>query len=139
LYLAILYKNNNQFEKAIASFKQAVSTSLVLKDTMGAAQSYNNLGFVYTLENKLDTAEKYLLKALDIFERFDQENSYTYHYLGKLNYLQKDVELAKKYSLKALTLFEARDMKQEVVGAYELLGQIYGLAGDFETARVVIF
>lgn len=132
--LAILYKNRGNNEKAITSFKQAVSTSLVLKDTLGAAQSYNNLGFLYTLENKLDTAEQYLLNALEIFEHFGQENPFTNHYLGKLNYTQKEVELAKKYALKAAALFEARDMKKEEMGAKELLSQIYALAGDFEIA-----
>ncbi len=132
--LAILYKNSGNNEKAITSFKHAVSTSLVLKDTLGAAQSYNNLGFLYTLENKLDTAEKYLLSALNIYEQANQENPFTNHYLAKLYYQQKDIELAKKYALKGQALFEARAMKQGGVSAKELLSQIYALAGDFKAA-----
>lgn len=66
--LAVIYKKEDLFHKAIAYNQKSLELSLLRNDELGTSESYNNLGVCYeNLYDHTDSSE-YLEKALSYYE-----------------------------------------------------------------------
>ena len=67
-HLGNLYKETQEFEKAIVHHLSAIGIREELVDKKLLADSYNNLGVTYLLQRRFKESGLYLHKALDLYE-----------------------------------------------------------------------
>ncbi|MGB0930898.1 MAG: tetratricopeptide repeat-containing sensor histidine kinase, partial [Chitinophagales bacterium] len=132
--LAILHRNNNNNQQAKTAFLEAIRIGHILKDEIGVARTYDNLGLLSILENQLDSAENYLLKALNTFNKIGIKPHGVYYNFGRLFLEKKDFVKAEENILRALELYEKEDMKIEPMKSRMLLALIYEQKKDYKKA-----
>ncbi len=66
--LAILYSNLGQFDEALKSYKAALNIYKVSGDMKGESHVLSNMGIIAYYQDNPDTAEQYLLRALELQE-----------------------------------------------------------------------
>lgn len=97
---------------------------------------YRLLGELFTIEEKLDSAEHYLLRALD-FNREMNESHQTagiYLSLAEINRKKRRFDQAMSYLQRAETLSAKNRMMEELVSASEIKSSILRDQGRFEEA-----
>ena len=92
--LGLVYMYKQDFPKAITYFKRLMRLNPNLADT------YNNLGLIYTELNKYDLAKESFLKAANSREYRTPENAYVN--LAMLEIKHNKLNSAKRYTEKAL-------------------------------------
>ena len=69
LELSKLYKNDDSFQEAMAANKEALSLAGRMSDGGLQALAMRNIAMIYSDQNNLPDANKYLLKAIPLFEK----------------------------------------------------------------------
>jgi Tfp pilus assembly protein PilF len=92
--LGLVYMYKRDFPKSINYFKRLMRLNPALADT------YNNLGLIYTELDKYDLAKDFLLKAANSREYRTPENAYVN--LAMLEIKHNKIESAKRYTDKAM-------------------------------------
>lgn len=97
---------------------------------------YRLLGELFTIEEQLDSAEHYLLRALD-FNREMNESHQTagiYLSLAEINRKKRRFDQAMSYLQRAETLSAKNRMMEEMVSAFEIKSSILRDQGRFQEA-----
>ena len=74
--LAWCYGSLLDFEKAISLQEQMVKICIEKNDWLSIAEGYNQMGHLFQSVEKLDIAEKYMLKAIDVLDNHDDARQY---------------------------------------------------------------
>jgi len=105
---ALLFSDKRQFEQATALYTRNIRTYLskpVIPDT-GLALSYNGMGTVYLLQNKLNEALKEYQQALETYEKSKHTRSSNYastlQNIGIVYSMTGNYEKSEEYFLKSL-------------------------------------
>ncbi len=101
------------------------------------ANIYKNIGLLYSDEYEIDSANYYLLKAV---EKFRDTNLYVYEAdcyldLGKLYFDDEDFETAEKYLNKANSIYEKNQTTHKYAETKNLLGYSAFLQNKFSIAE----
>jgi len=106
------YKNIKDYKNALKYYQIALNifkTKELEKENFNSAYEELKIGEVYLLQNKLKKANRYLLKALNIYTKKLGKNSYLeidlYKNLSQINLKTKKYKKAYYYSKKALDIF----------------------------------
>ncbi len=135
-----VYMNRGQNDLAIDHFRQALEIYNALKNKVGIAQCYSNLGIVYGNTNNQALAEEYHLKALNlrksIFGNQHLTVAASYNDLGVI-YNISDPEKAAEYYEQALEIYQREKQQVKVANTYSNMAlikqgqRIYPEALDF--------
>lgn len=102
--LAIAYKENGQYEKAISYYNKALHFQKGGKiNTKETASILQNIGVVHLKRKEYNQALDYLHKSLALKENLNHSlTSNTYYYLAKTYYLLNNIEIAEEYYQKLI-------------------------------------
>ncbi|MDP4116071.1 MAG: tetratricopeptide repeat-containing sensor histidine kinase, partial [Bacteroidota bacterium] len=97
-----------------------------LKDTVGVANCYMNIGNVHTYSKAYQLAADYYLKALQIYTKRKEERriASVYSNLANTYYTMGDLKKSKEYSQDALNLYNKYDNDQGRISTLINLGNI---------------
>ncbi|MCB9482065.1 MAG: tetratricopeptide repeat protein [Desulfobacteraceae bacterium] len=120
--LGVCFAAKKDFDRSLSYFEKAYETS----DKKFIMPLYNQ-GLIHYLQNKISTAEKIFLKALEFSDNFYEIP----FYLGKIKFDQKNHKQALEYFLMA------ESIKPESATVLNYLGEIYLMGNDLENAFLV--
>lgn len=83
--IASIYQEKNNINPALNYYQQALSTYIVLKDTINSSFVLNNIGNVYFKQKEYSKALTFYLKASETLERIDPNNRYLYIFYFNLS------------------------------------------------------
>lgn len=100
---AFTYYLEARFDTALHYYNQAVTGYKEIKDTLGLASVYHNMGDLYGQEDQLSVALSYYLKALNTYQSIGDDDLATlYTDIGDLYSAVDEREKAREYYDKAL-------------------------------------
>jgi tetratricopeptide (TPR) repeat protein len=136
LFRANRQRNDNEFPKALGTYRLAISLATELKDQRGEAQSYSGLGDVQRLGGSFASAEPSYLKALELFHNLpDHEECGTLYFnLAKIKIAQAKTDSALELLGTALKELESAKNAQIQAGVLEFMGNIYYDRGEYSRA-----
>jgi tetratricopeptide (TPR) repeat protein len=124
-----------RFDAAIALSGRALSL------TSPGSEDYvilsGNLGVIYQTRGDLDEAERWLRKALEIFEKLGrlEDMAIQYGNLGLIYRTRGDLDEAERWLRKELEIEEKLGRLEGMANAYGNLGLIYRTRGDLDEAE----
>ncbi|MES2777948.1 MAG: sensor histidine kinase [Bacteroidota bacterium] len=135
--LGILYMDQQQMDKAIASYQRAIPIREKLNDKSGLAAVYLKIGIIYQKSGKFDKALENGLKALELYEvlKDDYTIATALNNVGIANQNVGNVDAALKYHERALSLREKINDKAGMATSYLAIGNIYFLKDDVQKAK----
>ncbi len=111
-------------ELAIKYSDSAIQFSLQQKDTSSTANLYHNLGIQYYNQNKLEQAVKNLLKAIEIKEKYNENDKASSCYILGLMYNNKRIfDQANKYIYKAIYYAKKQKHDEIIVRSHMILAK----------------
>jgi len=135
-FLAKIFADSQNFDKAIYYNKLALQKSKLLKDTVNITKSLIRLGSFYYAKNEEDSAKIFFRKVTyyPVNSKTETRIANAYNNLGVIAQNQDNFDLAKHWAKEALKL---KIKQKDIVGiAYSNvnLGNLYHFQGDYETA-----
>lgn len=98
-----------------------------IKDSAGIAETLNNLGVIYSSQQKYDKALEIQEKSLDIRKKIKDTIALASNYnnLGQIYYKLNEDSTARKYFMKSLKIRQRQQNADALIGAYNNLAAIY--------------
>ena len=133
LYLEL---NSSDPVQASAYNREALTLSLEIKDTLGIAKSYNNLGHIYRNHGALDQALEYYLISENLFRQINDSEGLgsVFNNIGTIYGYKQDHNQAKSYFEKAQEIFIQREDQVRLSGVLNNLGSTLMALGDQDLA-----
>lgn len=121
---------------ALEHYETCLNLLLRLQDTVGIAQMYNNIAYIYQNNEEWDKAEANYLKSLAMRRKLNDSTSVTYSLtnLGKFYLKCNQVGKAKQLLLEALTLAKQTGYVKRIRDATGLLADIGIIENDYQSA-----
>ncbi len=131
-----LYRKDGLLQEALNCFYITDLLFNKFKHIYGIAYSKGNIGLVYTAQNKLDSAEIYLNKSIEILEPLGDNYAVSSYLdgLAEVYFKRKQYSKAKKTAHKSLLLAQEHGLKEQIRDASLRLSTIYNQSKDFEKA-----
>ncbi|MFZ6010472.1 MAG: tetratricopeptide repeat protein, partial [Bacteroidota bacterium] len=122
------------FGQAYAVLYETLRLSISANDSSSIARSYFYLGRYYRLQTILPQSMEAYINALELYEALDDEigQAMCFSNLGKFSSDLRDFETALSYFNQALAIFKRHSIMREVYISYQLLGDVYYRAGQYD-------
>ena len=135
-YLAKIFANSQNLNKAISYSKLALNKSMLIKDTVNTTISLIRIGSFYYARKQLDSAELYFRKVTyyPVTPKTEVRIANAYNNLGVIAQNESNFDLAKGLYLKAKSVKEAQKDTVGIAYAIVNLGNVYHYEGNFNTA-----
>ncbi|MEO7309677.1 MAG: tetratricopeptide repeat protein [Chitinophagaceae bacterium] len=135
--LGILYMDQQEMDKAVASYRKAIPIREKLGDKKGLAAVYLKIGIVYQKSGKFDKALENGLLSLKLYEDLKDEFSVAtaLNNVGIANQNVGNVDAALQYHERALAIREKINDKPGLSSSYLALGTIHFLKDDLVQAK----
>jgi signal transduction histidine kinase len=135
-FLARIFVNSQNFDKAIHYNKIALRKAKLLKDTVNITKSFIRLGSFYYAKRKIDSAEFYFRKVtyFPLTPNTEERIGNAFNNLGVIAQSQDNYYLAKAYYNKALTI---KEKLKDTLGIALLkvnLGNLYHYETNYNSA-----
>ncbi len=126
LKAAALWFNNN-LDSAIAIYYEGLNLSLKHHKADMTAKISNNIGVTYQYKGKIDSAEKYLSLACNIYDSIGNKKAYAKAALdlGGLYTAESRYDLAIEKLLEGINTFEEIDDTLYLIHGYNGIGNLY--------------
>jgi len=134
--ISIELSNTGEFEKALEKGQEALKIAKLSNDTIGMADSYNNIANMFLRLGKYDKALENFLLAIKNYEKFNSQKGIANCKVGVgvIYYYQKDYDKAIAYYSQAIVLYKSVGAKKGMSGCYNNVGEIYRLQQKFPLA-----
>ena len=145
--IANKYYDMGNYEDAISYYQKAIENHVGTEkySEQNLAIAYDFCGYSYVYLKDFDSAEEYIQKAINIYERIKSEEKYrllasVYGHMSDIYYLKKDYKQAIEYGIKACQCYASqktllnddilkfKKLKEDLQSTYEKAE----LSGDFE-------
>ncbi len=105
-YTGIIYRNLFEFDSSYFYFKKALTASLLAKDSVELAYSYNNLALYFQFQHQYHLALENANKAYEIFNKINNNKgkAYSLLVLGRLFIDLENYDMANSYLLRTIKL-----------------------------------
>lgn len=124
--LGNIYRQNKEYEKALAEYKKALELAKVEKSI--ESEIYSKIAQVHFEQRELDISTQEIRKAINI----DKNNEYAYRISGDIYWHKKEYEKSLNSYDKALELAKGnRKVSSEI---YSKIAQVYLEQGNYELA-----
>lgn len=135
-HLGVLYENQGQTEKALEYFKQSLQIGIEYKDTVLITSNYVNIASIFSANNKLDSAEILLKKAIPLLIDFnDQETlAQAYFELGDKRLKNNDLLDAENYLIMGKYAVEKSGSVVTRINIYKALSDLYEKKKEYQKA-----
>lgn len=135
--IANIYSLQENYEKAVSYYQEAVELSEKQNDSIGMSRAYQNLGILYSELDSLKIAKTYFKKSLVIEQSIGSEKGLANlnSQLGYIEELQENYTSAERYYLDGLRLQRKLDQKEEVAYGLNSLGVVNLLLSRYRKAE----
>ncbi|MBI4930151.1 MAG: tetratricopeptide repeat protein [Bacteroidetes bacterium] len=122
--MGLVYYAQNNNEKAIENYANAMNLKEELGDKAGVASTLSNLGLMYYDMKQYEKAIEYINKALKIHKEFGNQMGVaaSYSLLGDVYDVMENFETAMKYFLDALAIHEKLEVKYGIAANLTSIG-----------------
>ena len=136
-YTARAHNRLKQRDSSVFYFKKAIEKKEILGDSTGMGESYHNIGFVFSLENKFDSSVFYYEKALALREKLTNKEhlSATLNNIGTVYYHWSLYDQSLRYYIRALYLARDIDDYTKISLTLTNIGIIYKETGNVQKAK----
>jgi tetratricopeptide (TPR) repeat protein len=126
-YLGRAFLMSEQFSRAESTYRQALEICKKLNWTEGKSPIYSDLGYICTIQRKLNEAEELLLKAVEIDKQLGKtaRMAIDYSRLAVVYRRRREFDKAEETARKSLRLAEKHGLEEEMARQYNNLGVIY--------------
>lgn len=134
--LGNIYKTNQQFNKAIDSYKVSIHYAMDKSYTKDLLKSYKNIAKAYKGLNDYHSAINYYLKSIDIITDNPALGGLSSQYNDLAECYQKigKDDLSLKYKQKSLEIIEKSGKTKKILKAYRELATYYSDHEDYEAS-----
>jgi len=134
--LASIHLENGDTTEAIAKYKSSISLSNEVGSKCRAINQIRNLGEIYLLQDRLDSAYQYLNTAVKTAENCETLGQIVSSYIQFSKYLIRTSQRIKAANMleKAHTIAKEEEYKSQQEQAANLLYEVYKLIGNREKA-----
>jgi signal transduction histidine kinase len=135
-----IYRSGD-YDKAIATYNEALNRYKLLGDSLNVAKIRSNLGAVYQTASQPEKAMKLYIKALEFFETDPVHEPITAQTLGNIGVLYNSLgnqKEAEKAYLQALAILEKGNNKIALGNVQSNLGGIYVTQKKYEQAKELL-
>ena len=135
--LAEYYFDRN-IDTAVIFGKRALILSQKIYYEKGIADSYRNLGRLYTMSGEYKKSFSYFYKALKINEALKDSLSIGKNYssIGIVHYYQGDVDEALEFCKKAAAIYKTNNYTKGLARIYNNIGLFYSDLDKLDTAEI---
>lgn len=136
-YLGDIYRTQKDLSNAKKSYKEALRILYSRRDTLRAADSYNRLGMVATMENDEANATIYYQGAYEIYEAAKMKRGMMgiQFQLGKLKAKMGKAQEALPFYYSTLTLLQKTEQNYILMNCLSSMGQAYFELNQFDSAK----
>ncbi len=130
------YANAGDFELALEQSKKALRIAQVANDTLGIADSYNQIANNLLRTGKYDKALENFLLSSKNFEKINYKKGLGNCKvgIGVIYYYQKNYDKAIAYYSQAIVIYKSINSKKGMAGCYNNIGEIYRLQQKYPLA-----
>ncbi len=134
--LGELYREVSRYNDALKCYYKSDSLSSKINSFTYYSYIHGNIGLVYTAQNKLDSAEIYLNKSIEILEPLGDNYAVSSYLdgLAEVYFKRKQYNKAQQTAHKSLLLAQEHGLKEQIRDASLRLSTIYDQSKDFEKA-----
>ena len=131
-----LYRDLNQFERALEYLRQARAVFEELQEGYALATITSNIGLTFSQQEQLDSALFYYEDALAIYERLGdlREKGRMSFLLGELYHKRNYLERAEMFLQNSIQAFSEVEDQYMLGLAYNRLGQVYAGTNRYDVA-----
>lgn len=130
-----VYFEQNRFEQALDCYLYLKDICIELGDTRGLAMAYSNIGSIYfEFRSDIDSAEKYFLKATELFIEISEKigRNVTYANLGRLYTEKGNYDRAEEYLRECITLSDETNNGPAKILALRLFSELFYKKNEYE-------
>ncbi|QQS51170.1 MAG: tetratricopeptide repeat-containing sensor histidine kinase [Bacteroidota bacterium] len=126
----------DKLDSANYHFTEAYKIFSKLNNEVGVAYSLGNIGKIYTLKREFGFAEKNIMRAITILEKYHDSYALSiyYGYLSEIYKARRDVPTALNYAHISLNIAEGAGLLPQIRDAYQVLTELYAMAGKLDKA-----
>ncbi len=134
--MGVVYTSARQYQRALAALQEALAIRTADNDSIFIEGAYLNLGFCYDGMGKLDSAEYYYLKSLELCRLIDNklDKPIILNNLGELYFQQNKLALSEPYLLEGLESARAISSLIDLRDIQHNLSALYARKNDFKKA-----
>ncbi|WP_282126626.1 tetratricopeptide repeat-containing sensor histidine kinase [Marinifilum flexuosum] len=123
-------------KESIPNLHNALRHSLIQRDSVQIAYSYNNLGDLYLITGNLPLSMRYSEYAVNMFEKLSHPSgrSYSYVNIGLVYREQEQFDLALQYFHKAIEIWRKLGNEVGIGAIYREIARTYEVKGDKDSA-----
>jgi signal transduction histidine kinase len=127
----------NQLDKAIAPYRQALAIAVEIGNIESQSKISNNIGILYQSTGLLDSALVYFLRSIDFAGQIGNEElqAKSFADMGTLYGLKGDYLQSVKYLTKSLVIYEKVHSIENLIIIHTRLGNQYLKMMDFNDSR----
>jgi len=136
--LAILYKNQKEYIKAMQYYEKSLEINKAIPDLEGQGYQYLNMAMLLHDQSLFTESLENYLKSLEIFESLgdDRLKLVVYDGIGRYYTLIEDLTKATEYYDKARELAESTQNRRYIGRSLQNLGRLQRLSGNHDEAIV---
>lgn len=136
-----IFDKNNEQDKGIEQFKNALAIYKELQDNKGIGTCYNFIGQAYYNKNDQVKAVEYYLYSLDALKSVDDKEGIAIcaNDLGIVNYFLGNYDVALKYYLEALSIKEKLNYKNSLAISYNNISLVYYALKNYDESLKFLF
>jgi tetratricopeptide (TPR) repeat protein len=137
LNIGNLYTYHNSDEEGLNFLLQSLDLAQKHDQEELLKSIYNNIGIIYSSNDRLDLAEEYMSKALALNRQLKDTNKIAINLinLGNVQENSGDFEKANEYFMEALEIFKANGDSVNISVVLNNIGNIYYNEGKYTEAR----
>lgn len=130
------YRAMGQYNQALFYFNEALLKGKDSPDEAFYPSNLNSIGILYMEQRDYETARKYLMQSLELFEKrkFTFEQADVFLHLGVINLRIEQPSQAIRYLNKSYELYKKYNSQEGIIAAGNALGHAYRIAGSFTEA-----
>lgn len=135
--LGHIYRRQDQLQRAIETYQQALEGYRNANDTWGEARTLKELGRIARAQNNFDQTESYYEQSAQLFQQLGDkaELSHLYQLLGENHFFNRhDYTLALAYYQRGLTLARAIQHRYRTLTLLNDLGELARFRQDYPQA-----
>ncbi len=133
--LGLLYTSLKKRDLALMYHRKSRVLKAKAGNKIGEAYSLNNIGKLYLESGKLDSAEHYIIRALEFNRVQDPDlSAISYELLARIYFQKNRADLALEHAQKSLQLAEEVGSLFGIQEAHRIISDIYENSGDHKLA-----
>ena len=130
------YYIDNNADKAIEYFKNAINLSEKLNNNLAVARNQNNIGYCYLLKGDFDKSLDYYFQSVRIFEKIKDSSrlAYAFMSIADVYFKNNDFKKTDEYQDKSQQIIESLNDNSLLCNLFISKAQIYDKRGLYDTS-----